>query len=270
MTAPRRAVHQNIKNLIEEFLADQEIRTADDRKRVYEAGIRFAEERLSSDPRCNAFLVALARRLELAPTYLPWVLGRHPIPEQAYLSLFWDEQGSQLVGNREGLRYLARLCETLADSVSDADHLHTERGYELAPTSENLSLVLETNEWFREHWNQAVPGGTSVDHASPSLPHRDIDESKVAGVLVTDHIPDVVGIISNRVFPVLAVLPYEQGDSVWRKGVDNGDPDRYRIFKLEAPDNRNFDIALHLDDDTVAYLTRDDLERTYRLLFQKH
>ncbi|HAZ63554.1 MAG TPA: hypothetical protein DCZ72_08115, partial [Armatimonadetes bacterium] len=140
----------DIDHLIDRLLGDQDTESEFGRVRSYRLCVRFAEEALAKDRRCNAFLLRAAERLGQAPMALPVVFNRVALPEAARACFYiHEDDGPVLVGNRDGLRYLAALLAELAEAPVPGESIYLDPDFEpFVGDSDGLLVYAENEDWF--------------------------------------------------------------------------------------------------------------------------
>jgi hypothetical protein len=247
------------------------------RKLVYNSCLTYAQQELDADPDVNLFIALAAKRLGQVRVHFGVVKSIVPMPEKARLHLRYAPQGGPtLTGNADGLRYLSDLCAALADSPTSNDegpeeHVHL---YENEPPmfgqSYGLTIYHSSDGWFDRH--AVAPDDAEGDEdapAAPSPPREVAPESVVALEFFEDHgmpLPPPVYLRFDKLYRVLDQRIYDPEDKVWAKRISEEEDGRMHIFAIRDDAQERFEIALHLDDPSIHYFTRSDLEQVWEVV----
>ena len=245
------------------------------RKMGYNSCLTYARQELDTDPDVNQFIAMAAQRLGQVRVHLGVVKGMVPTPADARLHLRYAPQGGPvLTGNRTGLRYLSDLCASLADAtVPDGqgpeEHVHL---YENEPPmfgqSYGLTIYHSSEEWFDRHAIALDDAEADAGDAAPaSLPPREVAPDQVAAIEFFQDddlpLPPPLYLRYDKLYRVLDQRPYHPGDRVWVKRLSEEEDGRLYVFSMRDDAQERFEIALHLDDPSIHYFTKSDLEQIW-------
>jgi hypothetical protein len=237
-------------------LLDQIIRPFDlshdfGRKRAYEAAIDYARANLISDPHCDEFLAAAAKRLGFAEISFDTLESRVKLPKEAWLDVWISDEDDEvaLTGTREGIQYLIDLLTQLRDSTDPEQHVHLDRGMlPMTDNSANLVLFKEEETWFT---------GAGDGTADP-YPQREIDPKQIYAIQFIHYPPDDLPISAHKLYRVMKVEE-DDGYSPSVKEFGDGTENRYFKFTFVADNDERFTYSFHLDDPAVNYFTHREI-----------
>ena len=221
------------------------------RKRAYEAAIEYARENLASDPHCNEFLVAAAKRLDFAPVTFDTIESRVKLPKNAWLDVWISDEDDEvaLTGTREGLQYLIDLLTQLRDSDDPEQHIHLDRGFTpMTENTANLVLFKEEETWF-----------TGASTETQEYPQRDLEPKSIYAIQFIHYPPDDLPISAHKLYRVLKVEEATLGGSESIKEFGEGTEERYHRFTFIADNDDRFGYTFHLDDPAVNFFTHREI-----------
>ena len=265
---------QEYKHLLDSLLVGVDMQDEVSRKMAYNACLAHAEQEMDSDPDVNLFVALAAKRLRQVRVHFGVIKAMVSLPEDARLHLRYAPQGGPvLTGNTEGLRYLSDLCAALAAAPLTSDegpeeHVHL---YENEPPifgqSYGLTIYHSSEAWFDQY--ALAPDDAAEDKEIPSPPPREIAPDSIAAIeFYEDHgmpLPPPLYLRFDKLYRVLDQRPYAHNDKVWVKQLSEEDDSRMHIFGIRDDAQERFEIALHLDDPSLHYFTRSDLEQIWEI-----
>lgn len=268
---------QEYNRLLETLLVGVDMGDDVSRKMGYSSCLAYAQQELDADPDVNQFIAMAAQRLGQVRVHLGVVKGIVPMPEEARLHLRYAPQGGPtLTGNRDGLRYLSDLCAALADAPlpdgeGPEDHVHL---YENEPPmfgqSYGLTIYHSSDDWFDRHAiapDDAEADAEDAPSASPPL--REITPDQVAAIEFFQDgnlpLPPTLYLRYDKLYRVLDQRPHHAEDGVWIKRFSEEEDGRMCVFSIRDDAQERFEIALHLDDTSIHYFTKSDLEQIWEV-----
>ena len=268
---------QEYNRLLEALLVGVDMEDDVSRKMGYNACLAHAQQELDADPDVNQFIAMAAERLGQVRVHLGVVKGIVSMPEEARLHLrYAPEEGPTITGNADGLRYLSALCAALADFPAPSieapeEHVHL---YQNEPPmfgqSFGLTIYHSSEEWFDLHAIAPDDAETvAEDAAQTSPPPREITPEQVAAIEFFQQddlpLPPPLYLRYDKLYRVLDRRPHHTGDGAWAKRLSEEEDIRMYVFSIRDDAQERFEIALHLDDPSVHYFTRSDLEQIWEI-----
>jgi hypothetical protein len=221
------------------------------RKGAYEAAIEYARQNLATDPHCNDFLTAAAKRLGFAAVTFDTLESRVKLPKNAWLDVWISDEDEEvaLTGTKEGLQYLIDLLTQLRDSDDPEQHIHLDRGYvPMTENTANLVLFKEEETWF-----------TGVSEETQEYPQREIDPKGIYAIQFIHYPPDDLPISAQKLYRVSNVEQDPSGSSDNIKEFAEGAEGRYYRFSFIADNDDRFTYTFHLDDPAVNFFTHREI-----------
>jgi hypothetical protein len=222
------------------------------RKRAYEATIDYARQHLASDPHCNDFLNAAAKRLGFAAVTFDTLESRVKLPKNAWLDVWISDEDEEVAftGTREGIQYMIDLLTQLRDASDPEQHIHLDRGMlPMTENSANLVLFKEEESWFT---------GATAEASPDQYPQREIDPKAIYAIQFIHYPPEELPISAHRLYRVLKVEE-DDGVSATVKEFGEGGDSRYFRFTFIADNDERFTYSFHLDDPAVNYFTHREI-----------
>lgn len=263
--------------LLETLLVGVDMGDDVSRKMGYNSCLAYAQQELEADPDVNQFIAMAAQRLEQVRVHLGVVKSIVPMPEEARLHLRYAPQGGPtLTGNADGLRYLSGLCAALADFPAPSgegpeEHVHL---YENEPPmfgqSYGLTIYHSSEEWFDRYAVTPDDAEANAEDApSASPPPREITPDQVAAIEFFQDgnlpLPPTLYLRYDKLYRVFDRRPHHAGDRVWVKRFSEEEDGRIYVFCIRDDAQERFEIALHLDDPSIHYFTKSDLEQVWEV-----
>jgi hypothetical protein len=247
----------DIDKLLDELLADVNLGSDLDRRKAYIRCIEYADQHVGFDD-YNLFLAKAADRLgqtrllrDMLATQIK-TNGR----ERVHIR-FDDEEGCQIIVNKEGALYLTRAFRALSMTRMVGDHIHLYYGEPpLAGDSYPAILYLEDDKYF-DNTDEEEGVGSLVEWP---IIRREIDPNNIAGFYVSDYLPEKLFMSVNKVYPVLQWSWLTSEMSTWKKCIRE-EIDRMVVVSFLRDDGMLQEIALDLDDDLVGFVTYDDIRK---------
>ncbi len=241
-----------IEQALEEILSRYNLDDKAQRRQALEACLRYAEQELGADPGCNLFLELAAEQLgQDQPAHFDWVHNAVPPDENSFIHCDYDdEQGLQVAANAAGLQFLIETLQALLDSQSGVDHTHLYfQEPPLTLSSQPITLFKDPDEWFMER---------NEEYEEPSEPApRPFGPADVVALQPLTYPPEALAMSRGTLYRVYAWKSYE-GEEVARKDYP-GPPERFVLFTINDDRGERVQIACHLDDVDVHYLTMNNL-----------
>ena len=242
----------DIERALDEILSHYDLDDPKQRLEALEACVRYAEEELGADPACNLFLEMAAERLgQDQPVHFDWVHNAVPPDENSFIHCDYDdEQGLQVSANAPGLQFLIEMLQSLLDSESTADHTHLYfQEPPLTLSSQPIAFFRDPDEWFMDR---------NEEYEEPSEPKpRPFGPADVVALQPLTYPPESLAMSRGTLYRVYTWKPYE-GETVPRKDYP-GPPERFILFTINDDRGERVQIACHLDDLDVHYLTMSNL-----------
>lgn len=241
-----------VDKLLDEVLGDEDTESEFGRARAYRRCVRFAEENLAFDHRCNLFLAQAAERLGQLPLAMPIVQNRvQPAPDAALSFFFHEEEGGVLVGNQAGLAYLGRLCGELAQAMLPGENVVLEPDEPcMVGDCERLVLYHESEEWF-----EAAELGQEdelVGEWEAELESRIVASDDVVAVQVSGGLSRHASLSPQKLYRVQGVQPWDPYHPVPRKTY-RSEVERVRVLTLEDDEGQTVKLAVDLDDPDLNF-----------------
>jgi len=243
---------EQFEQILDEILSRYDLTHDFGRREAHEAAIDYARENLVDDPRCDAFLDAVARRLGFAAVSLDTIESRVKLPRGAWLDIWIADQDDEvaLTGTPEGLQYMIDVLRELIRSKERAEHVHLDRAYlPLTENSANLVIFKEEESWFT--------GAPPADGVEP-YPQREIDPKSIYAIQFIHFPPSDLPMTANRLYRVVA-CEADDGESPGFKELIDADPSRYYRFRFFGDDGNAVDYTFHLDDPGVNFFTHREI-----------
>lgn len=254
---------EDVDALIDRVLRGEETESELGRVRAYRRCVRYAEEKLYNAHVCNLFLLRAAERLGQPPLAVPVVLNRVPLEEGAKITFYYaDDEGPVLVGNREGLRYLGRICTELADSPLPGENVVLDEGYApFAGDSYGLTVYYEDEDWFAA----AEEGleGEFVANWEAEIQGRIVRSEDIVAVQLSGPVPGSLALSPQKLYQVSSLEPYRAEPEVVRKPY-RSETEQVRVVSLLDDDGQPVRLAVDLDDPDVTYYYDWHLEQLGR------
>lgn len=246
------------KSVIEKLISGFNINSELDRKTAYNMCIDYAKENFKAPRDFNSFIAQAAKILDQVPYRKDVVTELTPVSGDEKLHLTYSQQtGPVLTGNKSGLSYLSRLLANLAASEESGEHSHLYYGeFPMYGKTFPLTIYLEDDSWFSEYANKPP----ETEEAPPvKRPQRDLNPSTIVAFVVFDDVPPTLPIIKGNIYKVQSCTKYKD-QNVWVKGISDKS-DRLFVFTFNSDDCIAHQIAFDLDDPTMFFLTKGDVEK---------
>jgi hypothetical protein len=266
---------QEYNRLLEGLLVGVNMEDDVSRKMGYNSCLAYAQQELDADPDVNQFIAMAAQRLGQVRVHLGVVKGIVSMPEEARLHLRYAPQGGPtLTGNADGLHYLSDLCAALADfpapsSEGPEEHVHLyENEAPMFGQSYGLTIYHSSDEWFDRHAVAPDAAETDAEDApSATPPPREITPDQVAAIEFFQDgnlpLPPTLYLRYDKLYRVIDQQQHHADDAVWVKRLSEEEDDRMCVFSIRDDAQERFEIALHLDDPSIQYFTKSDLEQIW-------
>lgn len=264
---------EQYSKIIDSLTVGTDMRDEVSRRMAYNACLTYAEREISFDPDVNLFVSLAAERLEQLHVYFDVIKNMVQMPENARLRLRYtlpDDPDPTLTGNTEGLRYLSSLCTALISSpplsrTGSEDHVHLNAGEPpMIGNSYGLTVYHSADNWFDRFANPPE----DAEEVNTELPLRQVLPEQIAAIeFLKDEnvqIPPFFYLRHDKLYRVLDFRSYSQKEEVPVKPIESGNEDRLFVFTIRDDAQELFDIALHLDDPSLHYFTKSDLEQVWR------
>lgn len=242
----------DLSKMLDEVLSGQDTESEFGRARAYRTCVRFAEENLAYDLRCNLFLVEAAERLGQIPLAMSVVQNRvQPLPD-AELSFFYDdEERGVIVGNEAGLAYLGRLCLDLSLALLPGENVVFEPDDPwMVGECERLIIYHESEEWFAAA-EQGLEGELVGDWED-ELESRIVASDDIVAVQVGGTMIRQAALSPQKLYRVRAVRTWDPRHPVPRK-VYRNEFERVRVLTLVDDDGQTVPLAFDLDDPDLTF-----------------
>jgi len=249
----------DLEKILNEILEKYNLSKEEDRGRAYEECVEFAENQLSDDLRCNAFLRMAARMLEKDPVEIDVIRDMVEMDDDAVIDVDYDpNHGFVLTGNSSGLEYLGRLLDLLAEAPH-GEHVHLYNDEDpLTANSFNFIIYHESDKWFA--WSE------SEEADSGSVRRRPISPQDIFAVQLVGSIPHRIPITPDRIYRVVRVEAasmdyddYVKDERTWRKFF-HGDPKRCVRVLILDDEGEGLELILNMDDPDVIIFKKQDIE----------
>jgi hypothetical protein len=242
----------DLERALDDILGRYDLDDTVQRRQALEACLRYAEDELGADPACNLFLELAAERFgQDEPAHFDWVHNAVPPDENSFIHCDYDEeQGLQISANVPGLQFLIETLQALLESESAADHTHLYfQEPPLTLSSQPVVFFRDRDEWFMERNEEYEEPG--------ELAPRPFGPADVVALQPLTYPPESVAMARGTLYRVYAWKPYA-GEEVARKDYP-GPPERFILFTINDDRGERVQIACHLDDVDVHYLTMSNL-----------
>lgn len=241
----------DVDTLIASLLEDCDLESDFGRTRAYRLCVRYAEQHLSDDHRCNLLLVRAAELLGQQPMALPVVENRVPLDLTSKLYVDQDDdEGITIIGNPQALRYLGRLCLELADAPVPGESVTLYEGEPPCYSdSYGLTLFCEDERWF-----ELAGTDRQLELAADwelGLAGRIVRTEQVVAIQFTGQPPNELAVSAHRIYRV-AVLDAPSPEAVAVNAPDAPDV-RWQTFELYDDDDQLVQVTLDLDDPAVQF-----------------
>ena len=241
-----------LERALDEILSRHDLDDKKQRRAALEECLRYAEEALGADPACNLFLEMAADRLgQDEPPHFDWVHNAVPPDENSFIHCDYDdEQGLQVSANAPGLQFLIETLQALLESESASDHTHLYfHEPPLTLSSQPVALFKDPDEWYMDR---------NEEYEEPTEPKpRPFGPADVVALQPLTSPPEALAISRGTLYRVYAWKRYE-GEEAPRKDYP-GPPERFMLFTINDDRGDRVQIACHLDDFDVHYLTMNNL-----------
>jgi hypothetical protein len=241
-----------IKQIISEFNLDKDVQ----KQKAYRECIEYADKNLDGTSEYNPFLQRAADIL--GQVQVRKDMARHAIEllgeEKLHLT-YSKTSGPVLTGNASGLSYLSEVIREISETAISGEHSHFY--YNEPPLYGNsypLTIYIEDDNWFAEH--------AKVDkrkEKSDELKYRDINVDEIIAFMITDDTPPPFLMRACKIYKVMSCEKYDS-QNIWIKEIRE-QTDRVFVFEFKQEDGQLQKLGLNLDDDTVFFLTKDELNQ---------
>jgi len=246
------------KSLIEKLISGLDINSKSGKKKAYNKCIDYAEENFKEPKDYNSFVAQAAKMLDEVPCRRDVAAVSTPSTGNEKLHLTYSQQtGPALTANKSGLLYLSKLLENLAASEEENDHTHLYHDeFPMYGKTFPLTIYLEDDSWFSKYANESPE-----TEQAPEAEHqqRELDPNSIAAFAVLDEVPPTMPIIKGNIYKVQSCKKYK-GEDVWIKAISE-ESERLFLFTFNNDDNVLSQIALDIDDPTIIFITKDDVEK---------
>jgi len=244
---------ESVDALLAQLLHGEDVESEIGRVRAYRRCVRYAEENLFRDLRCNEFLQIAAERLGQPPIVLPIVHNRVvPALDGRLCFYYHEEDGPVMVGNRSGLDYLGRLLCDLAAAPAPENVVLPEDFPIFVADSYGLVVYHETEEWF-----DAAEEGLEEDLVAgweEELQARIVTSDDVAAVQFVVHVSGSLALTLQKLYRVHGMrgwAPNLEGQ-VLRKPYRR-ETSRVRVLQLTDDDGQALELGVDLDDPDINF-----------------
>ena len=245
------------KKKLEDILRRCDLSNPEECHKAVLEGFAFAKEQLCDDPDCNLFLEELAQRTGSMPIHLEWVTESvEPTGQERLHGRVDEHNGINLYFNRPALRYVAKILENLSRAKVDGEHVHFFADEEpLTTVSLPMVVYLEPDEFF----DQIEEKPEEVESTGEEVQvRRVVDPQDIIAIQIMAAIPPLLGLTPGKTYPARWVGAWHTDAEVWHK--EFGEPERAHIFEFEDNTGKRIAHAFNLDDPTVSFITRGDME----------
>lgn len=222
------------------------------RVRAYRKCVRYAEEQLFDDHRCNLFLLRAAERLGQPPMAIDVVHHLVPLPDKARAMFYYsEEEGPVLVGNKHALRYFSKLLGELAKSRLPGENVILEEG--VAPflgDSYGLTIYCENEAWF-----DAVEEGTEEEYVGQwetELHGRIVSSEEIAAFQLSGPVPTSLAISPQKIYKVTGLAEFRPDGQIPRKPYRQ-ELNQVRVVSFVDDDGHQVQLGLDLEDPDVTF-----------------
>lgn len=244
------------KNLIEKLISGFDLKSEIDRRRAYLKCIEYANENFDFSPDYNPFIAAAANVLGQKPVVVDFLKKtvEETGDEKIYLT-FIEDTGPEMTCNRTGFIYLSKLLYQMSQAKAGGEHIHLSYGEPpLCGDSFPINIYFENEEWFEKNVET-----DNNDDGAEETEVRDINPEEIVAFLIINDVPPPLLMSKAKIYRVLSVDKYGE-QKVWNKSIRE-DKERMFIFTFKRDDGEEQELALDLDDDSVIFFTRAELEQ---------
>jgi len=243
--------------VIDDLVTGFDLTREEEKNKAYKNCLSYAEKNMAKDPLCNAFLAHAAERLGTTKVMRDVVREIVPMPDTAQMHAAYDYMdGLVITGNREGLKYLAKLLEVLADTPLSGEHVHLY--WDEPPlTGETYSVTVykEEDEWFDANAYDYY----SAQEDELDRPRRDLDPRRVIAMQFLAPLCSTLEVSAGKVYLVEEVVK-RCSEDVWTKLIRD-DESRLWVFTIRDDSGEKTRLALDIDDPEMLFLTKNELEQ---------
>lgn len=241
--------NKTIRELIKEF----DLTSETHRKQAYKKCKAYADKTFTDNNAFNAFFKVAANILNIPPLVKDTAKQNVNRTGSEKLHLTYAKNsGPVLTGNRDGLKYLAQILESLAASQQKGSHTHFYRGeFPMFGDTFPLTIYYDDDAWFETYADTEEPLET--------IPVRSIEPDEIKALLINEEIPPDFNLTKGKLYRVQTLEAYNN-QSVMIKSIREED-DRVYVFSLSDDTGSPVRIGLDLDDFTVLYFTAQMLQQ---------
>ncbi|MBI2301011.1 MAG: hypothetical protein HYU66_19030 [Armatimonadetes bacterium] len=250
---------EEVDLLLNRVLADAETESEFGRRRAYRTCVQYAEKHLSTDHRCNLFLIQAAERLGQPPMVIPIVYNRVPLPPGAAVHFYYDDdEGPVLVGNSEGLHYVGDVCRELSQALVPGECVVIDEEPPLVGDSYELTIYIEDEQWFEA----AAEGreGELAEQWENEVERRIVAFDDVVAFQLRGAVPGHLELTPEKLYRVHGITPFKRNSKVPRKLFRN-DPARTQVVSLTDDDGHALLLGVEPDDPDVTFYYAWHLEQ---------
>lgn len=242
----------NLEELLKQLMSAVDTESELDRRKAFESALEFADLHLDY-PEYIAFLSMAAEALGQQKLLASIVSVRLKANGREKIHIRYDdEEGCQIIANREGCLYLTRAFRVLALSSQPGARLQLD--YDLPPMvgeTYPAALYMEDDAYFAENIEDRIDD-------SDLWPVRDIAPENIAAFFLTLDGWRSMGVTRNRVYPVTGWKWYQGQHMVYFKDIRD-DISRMVVLTFNRDDGQSVEIAMDLDDDEIGFITKQEL-----------
>lgn len=246
----------NYDRIINKITSKFNLESDVEKQKAYQKCIEYSDQNLDGTSDYNPFLKRAADMLGQDPVRKDMARGNiEPSGEEKLHLTYSKTSGPVLTGNASGLSYLSEVIKELSEAEISGEHSHFY--YNEPPLYGNsypLTIYLEDDNWFAEH--------AQVDEAeekSDEVKYKDINVNEIMAFMISDKIPPSSMMRTQKIYKVLSCEKYSSQD-IWIKKIRE-QTDRIFVFEFKRDDGQFQELGLDLDDDTIFFLTKDELNQ---------
>ncbi|MEN6334997.1 MAG: hypothetical protein ABFE01_12100 [Phycisphaerales bacterium] len=249
-------------SVIDGLLSQHDLNSESGRRAAYERCKKYADEHIRARVEYNAFMEAVAARLNLPPvrkSSLDEDDGEPPENAKIHLT-YTPRVGPELTANAEGLRYLASMLAELAKQAVEHDHLHLYADEPpMVGQTFPLTIYHEPDAWFARLESKSGKAPEDERKQAKPIAKRDLQPSAVAALCVLNETPPGMQLAKHKLYRVLSVEAYD-GRKVWEKRIRES-RERFILVAVAVNDSVVETFGFDLDDPEVLFFTREDVAR---------
>jgi len=245
------------KEVFEQIASKYNLESELDKRKAYSECIHYTNENLDFRY-ANQFLAYAAERLGQVKVNCSAEEDAVEIIGDERIYLEYDQEyGPVLSGNQSGLTYLWKLIRNLSITELVENHIHLYYGER--PLFENsfpLTIYLEDDEWFNKNTNSEHKKEEEIE--SP-VKKTNINIKEIAAILINEEIPPQLLMTKGKIYKVISSEKYVDQDIMTKRIGDK--LENMYAFKIKRDDKKIQQIGLDLDDGSILFLTKKQLEQ---------